>query len=177
MPALLGERGMGWGLGLHSDSRMAGPRKVEGDRRAPAGVFRLGEAFGTKPRSARTEWKLPFRELTTTTEAIDDPASRYYNRMVERAQIERPDWRSSEHMADIPAYRIGIIVEHNAQRQPGAGSCIFIHLWTKGDQGTAGCTALRENDLVTLLRWLDPAQQPLLIQLPKDVARQVLPGW
>jgi L,D-peptidoglycan transpeptidase YkuD (ErfK/YbiS/YcfS/YnhG family) len=170
-PVLVGERGLGWGLGLHGVRADAGPRKVEGDRRAPAGTFRITGAFG---RAARGPGKLPWQAITPTLEAVDDPASRFYNRIVERAQIARPDWQSSEHMAQIPDYALGIVVAHNPQHLPGSGSCIFLHLWLGQRRGTAGCTVLRERDLVELVRWLDPAQQPVLIQLPRAIAEREL---
>jgi D-alanyl-D-alanine dipeptidase len=129
------------------------------------------------PRAKLSGLKLPYRPLTPTLEAVDDPASRYYNQMVDRARIAQPDWRSSEHLAAIPAYQLGLIVAHNPLSQPGGGSCIFIHRWMNGSRGTAGCTALREADLVVLVRWLDPAQRPLLVQLPREVMRQSLPGF
>jgi D-alanyl-D-alanine dipeptidase len=173
VPVLLGEHGLAWGLGRHAIPEDGAPRKVEGDRRAPAGIFPLGEAFGTRPRASLPGLKLPYRLLTPTLEGVDDPASRHYNQIVDRARIARPDWRSSEQMAAIPAYRLGVVVAHNAQRQPGAGSCIFLHLRMSGTRGTAGCTALREADLTALVCWLDPAQQPLLMQMPQEVARRL----
>jgi len=165
---LVGERGLGWGLGLHRQPDDRGPRKTEGDRRAPAGIFRLTGAFGLGPRAvARLAWQ----PVTPALEAVDDPASRFYNRIVDRTQIERPDWRSSERMATIPDYALGIIVAHNPQNIPGAGSCIFLHLWLGGRNGTAGCTVLRKPDLLVLANWLDPARQPVLVQLPREVSR------
>jgi L,D-peptidoglycan transpeptidase YkuD (ErfK/YbiS/YcfS/YnhG family) len=174
MAAIIGERGLAWGRGLHSLPNEGELRKVEGDRRAPAGIFGFGEAFG---RRKITGLKLPYRPITPDLEAVDDPASRHYNQLVERTRVARPDWRSSEKMAAIAAYKLGLVVAHNSERRRGAGSCIFIHLRVPGDQGTAGCTALREADLVTLLRWLDPARRPVLIQLPEQVARERLPGF
>ncbi len=171
---LVGERGLGWGLGLHGVPEEGGPRKIEGDRRAPAGIFRITGTFG---RAARGPGKLPWQTITPTLEAVDDPASRYYNRIVDRTEIGQPDWRSSEQMAKIPDYALGIVVAHNPQNQPGAGSCIFLHLWLGQRRGTAGCTVLRESDLVALVRWLDPARQPILIQLPRAVAERVLSSF
>lgn len=171
MAAQWGERGIGWAL--EAPAEAAGPRKREGDRRAPAGVFPLLSAFGgQRPAGCR----LPWRTITPTLHAVDDPASRFYNRLADTATV-RADWRSSEHMTAIPDYALGIVVGHNSRAVRGAGSCIFIHLWRGARRGTAGCTILREADLLTLVRWLDPARHPRLIQLPRDVAARELAGF
>ena len=169
VPALLGERGLAWGLGLHAVPRDGAPRKREGDRCAPAGVFRLTAAFGTREKIAGL--KLPAMPVGPTLEAVDDPASGYYNRIVDRAAVARPDWHSSERMQAVPDYALGLVVAQNPRNVPGAGSCIFLHLWSGKRTGTAGCTVLRGRDLTALARWLDPAREPVLVQLPRALAR------
>src|SRR3712207_8482067 len=47
----------------------------------------------------------------------------------------------------------------------GRGSCIFLHVWRGPRSSTAGCTAMAEPALAELLRWLDPARRPALVQL------------
>jgi D-alanyl-D-alanine dipeptidase len=170
----LGKRGLAWGQGLHAREANGAPQKVEGDLRAPAGVFALGTAFGRASREEMRWLRFPYLQLTTTTEAIDDAASRYYNRIVDRAQIAHPDWKSSEHMGNISVYELGIEVAHNPERIARAGSCIFIHLWPDGKSGTAGCTALHRADLVELLRWIDQAKHPVLVQLPQRFVHEGL---
>ena len=174
VPVMIGERGLGWGLGLHRFVPDEGPLKAEGDQRAPAGIFALTGAFG---KAGRAVGKLPWQQISPIHEAVDDPKSRYYNRIVDRARIEAPDWRSSERMATIPDYALGIVVAHNPQHRPDAGSCIFIHLWLGQRAGTAGCTVLRAGDLLELLRWLEPAREPVLVQLPRAVADRALRGF
>jgi D-alanyl-D-alanine dipeptidase len=172
LSALIGERGMGWGAGLLTPPREAKAHKREGDRRSPAGVFRLTTAFGTAAKTSGL--KMPVLPLSPTLEAIDDPASRYYNRIVDRAQIAKPDWKSSERMSTVPDYALGVVIAHNPRQEPGAGSCIFFHLWLGNRRGSAGCTLLREADLATLIRWLDPAREPVLVQLPEaEVPRAI----
>ena len=169
VPALLGERGLAWGLGLHTVPGGDGaPHKREGDRRSPAGVFRLTGAFGTREKIAGL--KLPAVPLSPTLEAVDDPASRHYNRIVNRAGIARPDWHSAERMGAVRDYALGLVVAHNPRAVPGAGSCIFLHVRSGARTGTAGCTVLRARDLTALARWLDAAREPVLVQLPQALA-------
>jgi len=174
---LLGKHGLAWGLGLHARTADDAPQKVEGDLRAPSGVFALGTAFGRAPRAEMRWLRFPYLQLTASTEAVDDPASRYYNRIIDRTQVAHADWQSSEHMGEIPVYELGIEVAHNPEHIARAGSAIFIHLWPNGKSGTAGCTALHRADLLELLHWVDVAKHPVLVQLPQKVARDGLSGF
>ncbi|MGB8167077.1 MAG: L,D-transpeptidase family protein [Chthoniobacteraceae bacterium] len=172
--ALLGEHGLAWGAGLHVARRDAAPRKREGDRRAPAGLFRLTTAFGFAPASRLGVARFPYRQISVGMEAVEDPASRFYNQIVQRGRVQTPDWKSSERMSEIPDYELGVVVEHNPQNIPGAGSCIFIHQWRGDRTGTAGCTVLHPPHLLELVRWLDETKHPILLQLPRS---EMPPGF
>src|ERR1041385_1266121 len=93
IPVVLGKKGLAWGRGLADFNGAV--RKVEGDNKAPAGIFRLGPAFGYAPKSAARWIKLRYVPLTPRTEGIDDPRSRYYNQLVDRSKVAKVDWRSS----------------------------------------------------------------------------------
>jgi L,D-peptidoglycan transpeptidase YkuD (ErfK/YbiS/YcfS/YnhG family) len=165
IPVVLGKKGLAWGRGLFAGS--TGPSKIEGDNKAPAGIFRLGPAFGYAPRSAARWIKLAYFPLTKESEGVDDPHSRHYNQLVNRSEVARVDWHSSEQMLrNDDLYKWGVVVAHNSARTPGAGSCIFLHIWKNSSSGTAGCTAMAERDLVSLLRWLKPGAHPVLVQMP-----------
>ena len=166
--ALLGEHGLAWGLGLHASTRGDARRKHEGDRCAPTGVFRLLFAFGKQSASQFGIARFPYEQLAPDSEAVDDPSSRFYNRIVRRSQIASADWKSSERMAEIADYELGVAVAHNPKNIPGGGSCIFIHGWRGERTGTAGCTVVREPHLLELVRWLDAEKHPLLVQLPRS---------
>jgi L,D-peptidoglycan transpeptidase YkuD (ErfK/YbiS/YcfS/YnhG family) len=166
IPVVLGKKGLAWGIGA-ADFKAAS-RKVEGDNKAPAGIFRLGPAFGYAPKSAARWIKLSYVSLTSQTEGIDDPRSRYYNQLVDRSKVAKVDWHSSEQMRRADdLYKWGIFVAHNSRATPGAGSCIFLHIWKDSRSATAGCTAMAEPNLVSLLRWLNPAARPVLVQMPQ----------
>jgi D-alanyl-D-alanine dipeptidase len=189
IPIVVGRSGMGWGIGLVAagdpDVRLASdPVKKEGDGKSPAGIFDLGSAFGYSDQPL-PGLKLPYLTLTESIECVDDVHSKYYNRIVDRSAVAA-DWNSSEHMRDTgESYRWGIVVDHNrtiARRnqdvpEPGGGSCVFLHIWHDHSQGTAGCTAMSQMNLETLLTWLDPKRRPLLLQLPMPAYARLTHRW
>jgi D-alanyl-D-alanine dipeptidase len=168
-PVVLGRNGLGQGPGLIGLKLDSAPNKMEGDERAPAGVFAVRSAFGyASARSA--DWiKLPYLPVSNETEAIDDPNSRYYNKVIDRSKVPEIDWTSSERMRrNDSLYRWGVIVGYNPAGVPGLGSCVFLHVWKSPTTATSGCTAMDESNLVRLLRWLNPAERPILVQLPRE---------
>lgn len=175
---VVGKNGLGRGRGLIRLNLEGTPKKKEGDDRAPAGIFDLSSAFGYATAHSATWIKLPYLALSSQIEGIDDPNSRYYNKLVDRSKTAPIDWRSSEQMRrDDILYKWGVIVDHNPAAIPGAGSCIFLHIWKSPSSPTAGCTAMPESDLVRLLRWLDPGQHPILVQMPRTVYRSIQPRY
>lgn len=168
IPAVVGRNGLAWGRGIHPDLSAGGPQKRERDGRAPAGIFRLGPAFGYAPGESVPWIVLPYRQMTESRKCVDDPASLVYNRLVEERNA-RKDWNSFEDMRrSDEQYRLGIVIGHNTDPvAPGGGSCIFLHIWEKPSKGTSGCTAVSAADMEEILRRLRPEANPLLIQLPQ----------
>jgi L,D-peptidoglycan transpeptidase YkuD (ErfK/YbiS/YcfS/YnhG family) len=189
IPIVVGKNGLGWGTGLvaadDATVRAAGePIKKEGDGKSPAGIFALGTAFGYAAEPL-PGLKVSYLPLTPSIECVDDAGSKYYNRIVDRNAVV-PDWNSSEHMLYTgESYRWGIVVDFNGTVErhdsnppaPGGGSCVFLHIWHRSDQGTAGCTAMAQSNLETLLRWLDPERKPLLVQLPEAAYARLSDRW
>jgi L,D-peptidoglycan transpeptidase YkuD (ErfK/YbiS/YcfS/YnhG family) len=173
----LGRTGLAWGRGLHGTSSLAGPVKREGDGKAPAGVFTIVEAFGFVGAQGAEIGRFPYRQLTEDTEGIDDPGSKHYNRLVNARSVPARDWKSSEPMRRIEQYRWGAVVGHNQDQVPGAGSCIFLHVWEAAGVPTSGCTAMPEPLMLRVLRWLDKSKQPILVQLPADEYRGRRAQW
>ncbi|WP_371925539.1 M15 family metallopeptidase [Pseudomonas sp. ANT_J28] len=163
-PVVVGKSGLAWGKGLSSVEQREGPVKSEGDGKAPAGVFKLGTAFGY---DGTADTKLPYLALTSTIECVDDSHSARYNELVDGATVSK-DWNSSERMRrDDDMYRKGIFIEHNTPASPASGSCIFFHIWRGPTSPTLGCTAMDPADISRLFNWLDPRQSPLLVQMPE----------
>jgi L,D-peptidoglycan transpeptidase YkuD (ErfK/YbiS/YcfS/YnhG family) len=185
---VVGKNGLGWGIGVvpTDDAQIrsaSDPVKREGDGKSPAGVFALGTAFGYASEPLQG-LKVPYLSLTSSIECVDDPGSKHYNRIVDRSFVS-PDWNSSEQMRNAgESYRWGVVVDHNGTvtgdtnaPEPGGGSCVFLHIWHSHDQGTAGCTAMSQIGLESVLTWLDPARKPLLVQLPEPTYEQLINRW
>jgi L,D-peptidoglycan transpeptidase YkuD (ErfK/YbiS/YcfS/YnhG family) len=176
VPIVVGQSGLAWGddaLGRRRD-----PRKREGDGRAPAGRFPLGTAFGFAPAAEMDRVRLPYLQLADDTECVDDTASVHYNTVVGRGAVRAVDWTSAERMRAIDLYRLGVVVRYNAAPiRRGRGSCIFLHIWRAAGSPTSGCTAMPADDLEAVVRWLDPARRPMLVQLPASEYARLRGAW
>jgi D-alanyl-D-alanine dipeptidase len=180
IPVVVGRNGLAWDPGLsrgHSDLYPE-PVKHEGDGRSPAGAFPLNRGvFGFATSLPGSRLYMP---LTPTAECVDDPASRHYAQIVDRAQVDRVDWNSSEKMSSVPGYRWGVVVNYNMdldRRVRGDGSCIFLHQWSGPASGTAGCTAMAADDIEAVVRWVDGKDRAVLVQLPKSEYERLREHW
>ena len=161
---ILGRNGLGWGKGLHKTPKNATYIKKEGDGRAPAGLFSLGNGFGYN----NFDIDFPYSTYRRTNHCVDDSRSQWYNQIIDSTEIEK-DYKSFEYMKlKNHLYKYGIIVNHNPNQIANAGSCIFIHIRSGNGKGTAGCTAMKESEVMTVLQWLKEEQKPLLLQLPEE---------
>jgi L,D-peptidoglycan transpeptidase YkuD (ErfK/YbiS/YcfS/YnhG family) len=167
VPVVVGRSGIAWGRGLHPPQ--PGPAKREGDGRAPAGVFRIGHAFGYAPAHPTA---LPYRAMDAHDWCIDVPGSPLYNRIVDAREVgaeaiagSTEPMRRDLHKNGDQRYRLGFVIEHNADAADRAGSCIFAHEWASPDTPTAGCTAMAPADMEALLAWLEPSADPVFVLL------------
>ncbi|MBD8848217.1 SH3 domain-containing protein [Priestia megaterium] len=131
--------------------------KKEGDMESPTGKYTIGTAFG---RYENPGTKLPYRKITANDVWVDDSKSSLYNTWQQKPANGR--WTSAENM-DIPAYDYGFVINYNESRTPGNGSAIFFHV---GTNYTAGCTATSKEQVVSILKWLNPEKNPVIIQSP-----------
>ena len=176
IPVTIGRSGAAWGLGLH-DNPADGPRKQEGDGRSPAGVFAIGTAFGY---AGNADTALPYAPMGAGDYCIDVPDSPLYNRIVDSSEVgadavagSTEPMRRDLHADGDQRYRLGFVIEHNPAARPGAGSCIFAHLWKSPQDATTGCTAMAPPAMQRLLGWLDPARHPVFVLLPaREYARR-----
>ncbi|WP_206099552.1 L,D-transpeptidase family protein [Rheinheimera riviphila] len=175
----LGKKGLAWGLGLHP--QQPGLQKVEGDGRAPAGLFTLSGAFGY---TTTLHTAMPYQAMQADDFCIDVPTSPLYNQTVDRRKFQ-PRWTANStepmrrdlHNKGDQVYQQGLFIDHNPSNIAGSGSCIFMHLWQSPVTATAGCTAMAKPQLSALLSWLDPAKKPLYLLLPKQQYQLLTQAW
>lgn len=126
-------------------------KTCEGDGKTPIGVFGLPSAFGIQKNPGTA---LPYQKVTDQYYWVDDSASRYYNKMIEKDKAAA-DWQSGEHIVDYPAqYAYAIVIDYNKDCIKNAGSGIFLHCSTNGY--TAGCVSIPTHSLIALLRQIEP---------------------
>ena len=176
----IGRAGAAWGLGLHA-AQPDGPRKREGDGRSPAGIFAIGDAFGYAERIGTG---LDYQGMTGSDWCVDVSESPLYNRIVDTKDVgvaavqgSTEPMRRDLHADGDQRYRIGFVVEHNAGGEKMGGSCIFAHVWKAPGHPTAGCTAMSDEDMQGLLRWLDKRKAPRFVLLPQFEYERLKGAW
>lgn len=179
----LGKNGLAWGRGLHTKTSASSPIKKEGDWRAPAGIFKIGGAYGYAANIQRNK-ALPYRTITPKDLWVEDQASTYYNRHIILDHLPTTRWEKDAQMRQGDyAHSLKLYVGHNdsmlgGKSIPGAGSAIFFHIWRDGGKRpTAGCTTMHETKLKQLIAAIDPSKKPVYILLPQAKYQQLRKTW
>jgi L,D-peptidoglycan transpeptidase YkuD (ErfK/YbiS/YcfS/YnhG family) len=137
----------------------------EGDGATPVGVFSIGPTiYGNyaNPGGLRDR----YHRLVCGDWWDEDPYSSQYNRFVHvPCGTTTPFASSSEALWTVyNVYAYFAVIDFNLDptvagpNAPGSG--IFLHAWENGP--THGCVALPLPDLLMVLRWLNPAERPVI---------------
>lgn len=165
---------MGWDLHFKNIQDQSAI-KHEGDGLTPVGVYAIGSTFGFDEKSNN---KTNYFPLINTSVCVDDVKSTHYNQLIDSAQVSQKDWNSAEQMRQISQYKFGAMVQYNSTPvTPGAGSCIFIHIWKSPTSGTAGCIAMGEPNLQTTLSWLNTQKNPVIAIFPMPLYKKLKSEW
>ncbi|MGC3991798.1 MAG: hypothetical protein QM796_19315 [Chthoniobacteraceae bacterium] len=164
---LFGKNGLAWGRGVRGQEEK-GLHKVEKDKRAPAGVFRIGTVY-TYDAALPKGSDYPFHQVTAADAWIDNPALPNYNQHVVVDLKNPPPWYEKEKMRlNDPAYHWLVEIRANAdQPVAGEGSAIFFHIRRGETKPTAGCTTMEQANLVRLITWLRRGENPHYVLLPR----------
>jgi len=159
--ALIGLKGMAWSQSFRSIAAKGEPVKYDGDKRVPAGIYRLGRSFGFAASQRRN-----YMQIRDGMVCVDDATSPAYNTITSRAEV---GWKvHGENMWRVPDYRNGLVVDYPTEARLRAGSCIFVHVALPGKKGTAGCVALPEPDVIALQDFAEPGA--VLAVLPRQAS-------
>jgi L,D-peptidoglycan transpeptidase YkuD (ErfK/YbiS/YcfS/YnhG family) len=172
IPVSLGKNGMAWGKGLHLTQSNEISKK-EGDGKAPAGIFEIGTFFGYVD-ILPVDIQFPYRQTTKRDYFVDATNSVDYNtwQTIPDTVLNNPKnyWSSYERMKRSDhLYELGFIINHNVNPiMKGAGSAIFFHVWRSPNSPTLGCTASSRENLLKIMKWINPKMNPLVIQVPES---------
>lgn len=180
VPVWVGRNGVAWPSekGAPAVPSPNIPIKREGDGRSPIGILPLGDLWGYGAHSPiQVHW--PYHASDPLDRCVDDTSSPFYAKLQRAPITGKAPWNSAESLR-MPTdhYKYLLVLDYNMrQPQPGAGSCIFLHVAPPPGKPTAGCTALAEEDLLTVLRWLDPKKHPVLLQFPTTAKKWIQQTW
>jgi L,D-peptidoglycan transpeptidase YkuD (ErfK/YbiS/YcfS/YnhG family) len=132
--------------------------KREGDGATPRGRFRLLRLWFRADRMPRPKTRLPVRAIREGDGWCEDPDDRRYNRAIKLSPTSGDRLKRDDHLYDLV-----IELDHNTRpRMKNRGSAVFIHVARPGFAPTAGCVALRADDL-----------KRLLARLPRDAQIEI----
>ena len=149
---------------------------------SPAGTFGLVSAFGNGPDPGTA---LPYRAVDRSDWWVYDPRDpRTYN-ILQPRRVPATAWRRSwaEDLSGYGGqYRYVAVLDFNlpagvtraadgqlVAAQPAdtrLGGGIFLHV--SGPGATAGCVSVPRATMRATLRWLDPAQHPVIVMGPRS---------
>jgi L,D-peptidoglycan transpeptidase YkuD (ErfK/YbiS/YcfS/YnhG family) len=164
-PALIGKGGMAWSQFFLRLARRGEPIKVEGDKRAPAGIYSIGRSFGTVASS-----RPGHLHVSPDTICVNDPSSPAYNTIASRARLG-PNVHAENMSRALPMYRRGLLLNYPTDARRRAGSCIFLHVWRSPTTGTAGCVAVPEPRVEALQDFA--AGGAVIAILPRDALNRL----
>lgn len=101
------------------------------------------------------------QQTTKDDKWIDDVNSADYNKYISGFTTAK----SFENLLlKNDAYKYCMVIEYNTNPIiKGKGSAIFFHLGIKKPFFTAGCVAIDEDTMKSIIHWLDPKKNPSII--------------
>lgn len=168
MRVLYGKNGLAWGRGILGPGE-PGLQKIERDKRAPAGVFKIGTIY-TYDTALPVGADYPFHTITEADAWIDDPTLPEYNQHVVIDPRNPPPWFEKQKMKlNDPPHRWLVEIRHNSDPPvANAGSAIFFHIQRGEDRASAGCTVMTQPSIVKIITWLRAAKKPHYVLLPRE---------
>jgi len=156
--------------------------RMQGTGKTPAGTFGLLRGFGlVRPSGV----DIPYQVVDRNDWWPYDPHDAKTYNVLQFHRENRSKWRTSwaEQLHSYTTqYRYAVVIDynlpsgiswHNGQRiaahpaDTRKGGGIFLHV--NGSGATAGCVSVPRSDMRSILRWLDPALQPVIVMGPREL--------
>jgi L,D-peptidoglycan transpeptidase YkuD (ErfK/YbiS/YcfS/YnhG family) len=124
----------------------------------PIGSFSLTQAFG---HNADPGTSLPYLRTTPSDWWIS------HQRCSSGCAFTRGD--PNEHLYyETPYYNYAVVIDYNTRNsatgvRAGKGSAFFLHVYPAGTGPTAGCVAIPQSKLVSIMKWLAPSRHPRIL--------------
>ena len=136
---------------------MKAAKKIEGDKTTPIGKWRLEKLHYRADRVLRPKLKkknlIKINKITKNCGWCDDIKSNNYNDYINIKNFQSLNLNYEKLWREDEAYDIIIVTSHNAKPTiKNKGSAIFIHCSFSNNKETAGCIALKKNDIFFLLK-------------------------
>jgi L,D-peptidoglycan transpeptidase YkuD (ErfK/YbiS/YcfS/YnhG family) len=157
--------GGGWlkrgsGVLAHVGSQGLTTQPSETKSATPIGSFTLTQAFGAYSNPGTG---LPYFRTTAADWWISQSGSLYNTHQHCSGTCPFTQGSPNEHLLyETPYYNYAVVIDYN--RWPvvqGAGSAFFLHV-TDGS-ATAGCVAVPQSNLVSIMQWLTPTAHPRIL--------------
>ena len=126
-------------------------KKIEGDKKTPRGTYALGPLYIRKDRISKIQTKLKKIKIKKNYGLCDDTESKFYNRQIQlnkKIKCEKLFIKNKNYDLLVP-------IKYNTFKPvKNKGSAIFLHL-TRNYKKTFGCIAIKEKDMIILLRLIN----------------------
>ena len=126
-------------------------KKIEGDKKTPRGTYALGPLYIRKDRISKIQTKLKKIKIKKNYGWCDDTESKFYNRQIQlnkKIKCEKLFIKNKNYDLLVP-------IKYNTFKPvKNKGSAIFLHL-TRNYKKTLGCIAIKEKDMIILLRLIN----------------------
>jgi L,D-peptidoglycan transpeptidase YkuD (ErfK/YbiS/YcfS/YnhG family) len=120
----------------------------EGDNITPKGIFKITKIYYRQDKIKKINTLIKKIKIRKEMGWCDDPRSIFYNKQIKLpSKFSYEGLYRKDHIYDLLAvlnYNINPVIKNK-------GSAIFMHIAKKNYSPTAGCVALKKNDLIKLL--------------------------
>ena len=133
--------------------------KKEGDGCTPVGTFYIENVYYRADKIKSLETNINKVKIKKIDGWCDDPSQKEYNQLINFPY----DFSAEELYREDSLYNIVCVLNYNTNPvKPGIGSAIFIHVAKEGYKPTEGCIALKQEDLIFLLSFIDKKTKIIL---------------